>query len=197
MKNIFLLVGECATGKTTTEVELAKKYNRVVSYTTRPKRSNEVNGVDYHFVDDDTFDMMANNGDFLEQTSYIVSGKRLRYALPKNGFVENLPNIIVVNPHGVKEIFEYEEIKKKSVILYFKSKLQTRIDRYIARETSPEKYSNLVQRLKQDAVDFEKFEEDLINKKIDYLPVWNEGISLPIFIRHIEEIISFFIKEGK
>lgn len=196
-KNIFLLVGECATGKTSVEVKLAQKYNRVVSYTTRPKRSNEVDGVDYNFVNDQTFDNLAAKGEFLEQTQYTVSGRLFRYALPRSGFKDDVPNIVVVNPHGAFEILQDSVFKENSIILLFKSKLQTRIDRYIERETGEEKYSNLVQRLKQDAIDFEKFESELDKEKIDYLPIWNEGICLGTFIKHIDKLINLFAEEGK
>lgn len=37
-----------------------------VSYTTRPPRSGERNGIDYHFVSDETFDDMVKNGAFAE-----------------------------------------------------------------------------------------------------------------------------------
>ena len=37
-----------------------------VSYTTRPPRPGEKNGVDYHFVDDATFLAMQDRGEFLE-----------------------------------------------------------------------------------------------------------------------------------
>ncbi|HTR01487.1 MAG TPA: guanylate kinase [Candidatus Acidoferrum sp.] len=37
-----------------------------VSYTTRPMRPGEVNGVNYHFVDQATFSTMVARGDFLE-----------------------------------------------------------------------------------------------------------------------------------
>ena len=37
-----------------------------VSYTTRDPRPGEVDGVDYFFVDDDTFDRMVENGEFAE-----------------------------------------------------------------------------------------------------------------------------------
>lgn len=37
-----------------------------ISYTTRAPRGEEVNGVDYRFVDKDEFQRMAANGDFLE-----------------------------------------------------------------------------------------------------------------------------------
>lgn len=37
-----------------------------ISYTTRPPRRGEVDGVHYHFVDRDTFMAMLNRGEFLE-----------------------------------------------------------------------------------------------------------------------------------
>jgi guanylate kinase len=37
-----------------------------VSYTTRPPRPGEKDGVDYHFVDRETFDTMQRRGEFLE-----------------------------------------------------------------------------------------------------------------------------------
>ena len=37
-----------------------------VSHTTRPKRTKEVDGVNYHFVDEATFIEMLQDGDFLE-----------------------------------------------------------------------------------------------------------------------------------
>lgn len=40
-----------------------------VSFTTRPARSHEVNGRDYHFVDEATFERMVESGDFAEWAS--------------------------------------------------------------------------------------------------------------------------------
>ena len=45
-----------------------------VSHTTRPMRGNEREGVDYHFVDDKTFDDLIAKGAFLEWAN--VHGKR-------------------------------------------------------------------------------------------------------------------------
>src|SRR4029434_7263980 len=69
MKGIlFVASGPSGTGKTTLcrMVENRLKIPHSVSYTTRPPRLNEVNGRDYHFVDDPTFDRMAQDGAFLE-----------------------------------------------------------------------------------------------------------------------------------
>ena len=50
-----------------------------ISATTRPKRPGEVEGVDYHFVDDAEFDRMIEAGDFVEWAP--VFG--YRYGTPK------------------------------------------------------------------------------------------------------------------
>ena len=54
MKNIMVILSSpSGVGKTTITKKLQQKYNFFtisVSHTTRPPRSNEVDGVDYHFV---------------------------------------------------------------------------------------------------------------------------------------------------
>src|SRR4030095_861122 len=65
---LFVASGPSGTGKTTLcrMVENRLKIPHSVSYPPRPPRSNEVNGRDYHFVDDETFDRMVQEGAFLE-----------------------------------------------------------------------------------------------------------------------------------
>ena len=41
-----------------------------ISHTTRPKRPKETDGVDYHFVDDETFERMVQQSEFLEWAEY-------------------------------------------------------------------------------------------------------------------------------
>jgi guanylate kinase len=57
------------TGKTTLARRLVADVGRLrvsVSYTTRPRRQDEQDGIDYHFVDRDTFAAMADKDEFLE-----------------------------------------------------------------------------------------------------------------------------------
>lgn len=72
MPNAIVLVGCPAVGKTTLQNELVRRYpaefSKAVTFTTRPMRQGEVDGVDYHFVDRDYFDAHAD--DFLETTEY-------------------------------------------------------------------------------------------------------------------------------
>lgn len=48
---VVILTGESCSGKDTIRRALEKKgYKNIVSYTTRPIRCGEINGVDYNFV---------------------------------------------------------------------------------------------------------------------------------------------------
>ena len=72
MKSVIVLVGESASGKSTIEKILADKYGykKTVSYTTRPPRDGEVNGVDYHFISEDEYIEKFNSKYFVETGAY-------------------------------------------------------------------------------------------------------------------------------
>jgi guanylate kinase len=56
-------------GKTTLTRRLLEEFPELefsVSYTTRPRRPGEIEGKDYHFVDNATFDHMVERGEFAE-----------------------------------------------------------------------------------------------------------------------------------
>jgi len=66
---MLVLSSPSGAGKTTLSRRLLETDPRVelsVSVTTRPKRSGEVDGRDYHFIDQARFDAMVRNGDLLE-----------------------------------------------------------------------------------------------------------------------------------
>jgi guanylate kinase len=70
-KKGFLLVisSPSGAGKTTLCQRLRKEFPEVgfsVSFTTRPRRHNEQDGVHYHFVDRDTFQQMLDQGALAE-----------------------------------------------------------------------------------------------------------------------------------
>lgn len=67
--NLFIISAPSGAGKTT----LARGLNEAlpntafsISHTTRPRRRNEVHGVDYYFVTEPEFREMVDRGEFLE-----------------------------------------------------------------------------------------------------------------------------------
>lgn len=77
-----MLSGPSGVGKTTIAHRLLERFDGVfsVSATTRPQSQDEVNGVDYLFVDPDEFERMRSAGDFLESAE--VFGKH-GYGTPR------------------------------------------------------------------------------------------------------------------
>ena len=69
---MLVLSSPSGAGKTTICRHLLPaddQINLSVSATTRPKRPNEIDGADYHFVDQETFDAMVAGDEFLEHAN--------------------------------------------------------------------------------------------------------------------------------
>lgn len=71
---LFIVSGPSGVGKTTLVTTFLEQsqhlfsIDRVVTYTTKQPRPADVNGVDYHFVDQSDFDAKVEQGFFLEQS---------------------------------------------------------------------------------------------------------------------------------
>jgi len=66
---VYILSAPAGTGKTTLMNRLTKEHSHIVrsiSYTTRPPRGKEEEGLDYHFVSFQEFEHKIKKGDFIE-----------------------------------------------------------------------------------------------------------------------------------
>ncbi|MFG6176378.1 guanylate kinase [Halomonas sp. THAF12] len=66
---LFIVSAPSGAGKTSLVRELIESLDGIqvsVSHTTRPRREGEVDGVNYHFVDQAEFERMIGEGDFFE-----------------------------------------------------------------------------------------------------------------------------------
>ena len=66
---LVILSSPSGVGKTTLTKKIQQKYQSFkisVSYTTRPPRSNEVDGVDYHFTSKEKFEELIKTKKFYE-----------------------------------------------------------------------------------------------------------------------------------
>ncbi len=86
---LLVLTGPSGTGKDAVLArmkELDYPLQYIVTVTTRPKRSNERDNVDYHFVSRESFQKMIEHGNLLEWAN--VYGNR--YGVPKQAVKEAL-----------------------------------------------------------------------------------------------------------
>ena len=86
---IIVISAPSGTGKTTIVRELIKKNENLVasvSYTTRKKRANEIDGKDYNFVSSELFSSMVEEKSFLEHAKVFDCF----YGTPKKEVEDNL-----------------------------------------------------------------------------------------------------------
>lgn len=70
---LIVLTGPTASGKDAIMHKLLDQnptWSRIITTTTRPPRNNEIDGKDYHFIDQKSFQDMQKNGKFLETINY-------------------------------------------------------------------------------------------------------------------------------
>lgn len=70
MNHCYLFIGPSGSGKTTLAASSFAPEQKIISYTTRTKRSGEKDNVDYHFVSREVFEEMIQQGAFAEYDYY-------------------------------------------------------------------------------------------------------------------------------
>lgn len=108
---LTIYVGKSASGKDTfLKKQVAVGVKPIVSYTTRPQRVGEVDGVDYHFVSNGKFSQMITNNEFLEYRVYdtLVDGNpdKWYYGSPIIN-IENDDYVAVLDLVGAKDYIKY------------------------------------------------------------------------------------------
>ena len=107
MGRVFVITGPSGVGKGTlirTLRERRPELELSVSATTRHPRPGEVDGRDYHFMDDDRFDAHVAAGDFVEHASY--SGRRygtLRSELDRRT-TRGVPVVLEIEVQGARQV---------------------------------------------------------------------------------------------
>lgn len=164
---MIVLLGESGAGKDRIKRELVKMhdYHSIVTTTTRPPRPGEVDGRDYHFVDDTTFRACVDDEVFAEYDIFHTEHGDWYYGSSVVDY-ENSTNkdIIILTPKGYRDVLS--NTNAHLISIYIKADYDVRRKRLEKRGDSQER---IVNRMRTDRVDFANIEN-----AVDYV-VWNNG----------------------
>ena len=109
----IVLSSPSGAGKTTITKKISQKYPNIkisISHTTRKPRSNEIDGVDYHFVSKDKFERLIKENNFYEHAkifdNYYGTSKKSVNKLHE----ENYDVVFDIDWQGTKQLSQYNEL---------------------------------------------------------------------------------------
>ena len=197
------ILGKSGSGKDTIVKELLE-YNKdikvAISYTTRPMRKNETNGVEYNFITEKQFMDKLSKGEFIETREYKVineSGQDdiWHYGLAYDSFTLNEDYMVIVDPQGLKAL--KEKLGDALIIsFYIFAEEGIRLNRCTNRENiTHEKLDEINRRFKADEKDFANDKIDnldyyLINNNLDNLQQNVEFINKEILLNKDKDLVE-------
>lgn len=172
MGKIFCIMGKSATGKDTIYKRLLQKselgLTRMVSYTTRPIREGEKEGIEYHFTSVENLNLLKEQGKIIECRSYDTIHGIWYYFMVEDDQMELTQNnyLMIGTLESYVKIRNYYG-KDKVIPIYISLEDGERLTRALEREKaqSEPKYEEFCRRYLADCQDFS--EEKLKEAGID------------------------------
>jgi guanylate kinase len=106
---LIALISPSGGGKTAILREILKDCANIsysISYTTRPARHNEINGRDYHFISEQKYQEMKDDGDFLEHAVVHGYGYGTSQSYIESELVKGQHIIMDIDVWGALQIME-------------------------------------------------------------------------------------------
>ncbi len=177
---MVILSSPSGVGKTTLTKKIQQKYQSFkisVSHTTRLPRSNEVDGVDYHFVTQDKFEKLINQNKFYEYAEIFGN----YYGTSKENVDKDIKSndiIFDIDWQGTKQLSKFKNLKLIKI--------------YLITENKEELKKRLVKRNQNTSEEVEKrfnsFDEDIKHwRDYDYIII---NKNLEVCFKQIESIIE-------
>ena len=158
MGKCIVLTGAMASGKTSLAWFLEQEgIKRVTTYTTRPKRVGEKDGVDYHYISEEEFLGLKKKHFFAETTHYDTVFGRWYYGSAKEDYRSNDDTVIVLNPRGVMCLAE------EAFVVLIDLPEEILVRRALLRGDTPEE---ITRRIIADKLDFQKLKGNHLYDKL-------------------------------
>ena len=166
----IVLSSPSGAGKTTITKKLSQKYPNIkisISHTTRKPRSNEIDGVDYYFVDKIKFQKLIKEGNFYEYAKIFDNYYGTSKALVKKLQDQNFDVVFDIDWQGTKKLSKFKELNLVKIFILppNKTELKKRLnkrnqDSKIANDKRLMQYDN-------DILHWEDYDYIVINNDLE------------------------------
>ena len=164
MGKIYCLMGKSASGKDHIFEALLQderlrglKLERLVIYTTRPKRTKEEDGVAYHFTDEEGMKRLEEQGRVIEKRCYDTVMGPWYYFTADDGTIDLSAHsyLVIGTPEAYRKLRKYFG-PEKTEALYVETDDGIRLERALRRERSQAapQYEEMCRRFLADQKDF-------------------------------------------
>ncbi len=161
MGKIFCIMGKSSSGKDTVYKKLLSQkdfsLSPIIPCTTRPKRKEEVPGIDYHFYTEQELHKLESEGKIIELRSYRTIHGIWYYFTPDDGHIDLSRNhyLMIGTLDSYLKLKEYFG-KERIISIYLQTEDGIRLQRALDRERRQEspKYAELCRRYLADEQDF-------------------------------------------
>ena len=166
---MVILSSPSGAGKTTITKKIQQKYQTFkisVSHTTRKPRSNEVDGVDYHFISHEKFKKFIDEGKFYEYAKifdnyYGTSKESGDQTIKKNDIIFD------IDWQGTKQLSKFKNLKLIKIYLIPPNKDELK-QRLIKRnQDSPQEVERRFKAFDEDIKHWEDYDYVIINKNLE------------------------------
>lgn len=166
--NKVVLVGQGGSGKDYLAEYLSKNgFTKNIAYTTRPQRANEIDGVNYFFINSGEFEQKIQENYWHEYNTFLISKRKfgflnpiITYFIPEKRWYYgssrkqfNECDLFIKEVNGVSSLSKNE--RKQCLVVYVNIDEDIRRKRLSSRQDA----DNTERRLAADKSDFENFED--------------------------------------
>ena len=169
-KNIMIILSSpSGAGKTTISKKILQKYKSFklsVSLTTRPPRSNEVDGIDYNFTTKEKFEQLINKKKLYEfakifDNYYGTLKDEVDKVIKKNDIIFD------IDWQGTKQLSRFSHLKLIKIFLITQNKSEIKNRLIIRNQNTNKEVQNRYKSFDDDVKHWNDYDYIVINKNLN------------------------------